>query len=97
MAKVSLYIGSNNDTLRIDEEYKNKALNILDKYLEGYSQIPNVQGRWRKTNEESFLVVHYTNSVNRENLKVLCEDLKKNLNQIAIGVEIDERINFEEF
>ena len=34
---IVLYIGSDNETLKISGEYKQKTLNILNKYLEGFT------------------------------------------------------------
>lgn len=96
MEKVILFIGSNNETLRIDQSYKNKAIGILNKYLPAYT-LENAVGYWGGSNEETLKISSFQDKINQDNLKQLCEELKKDLKQISIGVEIDKNSSFQEF
>lgn len=91
---IVLYIGSDNETLKISEEYKQKTLNILNKYLEGFT-IENVVGFWGGNSEDTLKVTSFVDKVDKQKVKEICEDLKLNLKQKAIGVEF-KKSNFQE-
>ena len=96
MEKVILFIGSNNETLKVDEKYKNQAVEILNKYLHAYT-MENALGFWGGSNEETLKITSFQDQINENNLKELCEELKQDLKQISIGVEIDKNSSFKEF
>ena len=92
---IILYIGSDNETLKISEEYENKAHAIISKYFEGYTK-EEVAGYWQGQKEETMKITSFVEQIDKESVKKLCEELKQNLKQISIGVEF-KKIQFNEF
>lgn len=85
MKTYELYIGSNNDTGELELE---KIENILDQYADSYSVIPII-GRWLGQREESVQVL-----ISVEDIGTLIEELKKELEQDAIGWRTTPALHF---
>lgn len=84
---ITLYVGANNKTHRINNAYRQKLISTLQKYLKGFTLI-NAVGFWDGAKEESVLVKTFV-SLEAINLEKLIDDLKTTLNQNLIMVEID--------
>lgn len=82
--RIDIYIGSDNGSRRIDDDYLNKVRHWADRvFPDGYTVVKG-QGYYRGTSEDSLLVnvLSYNELSLREQLK----QLKRELSQEAILV-----------
>uniref|UniRef100_A0A6M3JE92 Uncharacterized protein n=1 Tax=viral metagenome TaxID=1070528 RepID=A0A6M3JE92_9ZZZZ len=84
--KVTLYIGSPNDTRQIDSDYLSKIRTWADAHLEATTMLRGT-GTWHGTSEDTILLVHIADSPIED--KHIGE-LKRILNQECIMVECQE-------
>lgn len=84
MKKINFYIGSNNDTHELEDD---KALAILSSYYEGMN-VTELIGYWQGVREKTLLVSIVCEAVDFTQVKTVCKQLNKELNQQAIMVEV---------
>lgn len=84
MKKINYYIGSNNQTHELE---KDKALSILSATYEGMSTTELV-GYWKGQSEKTLLVSVVCEAVDYTQVKSVCKQINRELNQQAIMVEI---------
>ena len=83
MKKAYLYIGQNNDTKKLESD---KIEKIVSSYFDGFTAI-EVIGFWRGKKELSLKIEIVTDEENAKLVR-LCKELKKELKQESIGLEI---------
>ncbi len=86
MKKVSLYIGSNNVTNKMEKE---KVITILNKYYERMS-ITDMTGIWKNKREKSIRVDIIVENIDHALLEKACKEINKELSQKRITAEIIE-------
>ena len=86
MKKINFYIGANNKTNVLE---KDKAISILSKTYEGMN-VSELVGVWKGTKESSLLVSVVCEVVDYSQVKQVCKELNKELDQQAIMVEVLE-------
>ena len=86
MKKINFYIGSNNKTHKLEKE---KALSILSSAYEGMS-VSEIIGLWKGEKENSILVSVMTEKADYTQIKTICKELNRKLDQQAIMVEVLE-------
>lgn len=84
MKKINYYIGSNNQTHELE---KDKALAILANSYEGMSTTELV-GYWKGQSEKTLLVSVVCDVVDYTQVKSVCKQINRDLNQQAVMVEI---------
>lgn len=90
MKKAILFIGSNNATHKLETS---KACDIISKYHDGFTAT-EVVGYWMGARERT-LRVEIATEQEEERLIDLCEELRDELEQQAVMLEIAEaNINF---
>lgn len=92
--KITLYIGGDNKTKKIDEEYKVKVENILTKYWEGFT-LTKCDGYYRGEIEESLEAIIIVLKLVFKDLEDCIHELKVELVQESIGVEITANVEFK--
>jgi len=85
MKKAILYVGHNNETKELEVE---KIIEITGNYFEGFTT-EQVIGYWKGARENTLKIEIVTDSSDATITK-LCRDLRKQLNQDAIMLEIVE-------
>lgn len=86
MKKINFFIGSNNKTKELE---KSKAIKIASKYYDGLNASEMIE-YWKGVAEKSLLISTFQEVANDDQIKALCNELKAELQQEAIGVEILE-------
>jgi len=86
MKKINFFIGSNNKTKELEAS---KAVKIASKYYDGLNASEMI-GYWKGVAEKSLLISTFQDVANDDQIKALCQELKTELQQEAIGVEILE-------
>ena len=84
MKKINFYIGSNNQTKKLE---LTKALSILSSHYEGMS-VSELVGYWKGEKENTALVSIVCDTVDYTHVKGVCAELNTALDQDAIMVEI---------
>ncbi|MBI2666757.1 hypothetical protein HYX13_04045 [Candidatus Woesearchaeota archaeon] len=92
--KIILYIGADNVTKRINEEYKCKVEKILARYWEGFT-LKKCDGYYKGEVEESLEAVIIVLKLVFKDLEDCVNDLKVELVQESIGVEIIANVEFK--
>ena len=78
--ELNFYIGSNNDTKKVEISKIEKHFNTMFK---GYSLYKGV-GLWETMKENSVLVKVFTKRINNKDLMTFTENIKKDLKQYSI-------------
>jgi PII-like signaling protein len=91
MNQIRLYIGADNQTRTISEEYYRKTVKILNKELDGYT-IFRGNGIWKGNTEDTIIVEIINEKI--EKIEKIAETLKKELNQEAILIT-QEKVSFK--
>lgn len=84
MKKINFYIGSNNRTHELE---KDRALSILASHFEGMSSSELI-GYWKGKQERTLLVSVVCDVVDFSQVKTVCKQLNRELEQEAIMVEV---------
>ena len=89
-----LYIGADNKTKKINEEYQNKIEKILTKYWDNFT-LTKHKGCYEGSVEESISAVIMVLQIVFKDLDNCIEELKVKLVQDTIGLEIIADIDFK--
>ena len=92
--KIILYIGSDNKTKKISEEYKQKVEQILAKYWQGFT-LKKCEGYYKGEIEESLEAIIFVLKFVFKDLENCIDDLKVSLVQESIGVEVVVNVRFK--
>jgi len=92
--KIILYIGANNKTKKITNEYEQKIEEILARYWEGFT-LSRKRGRYEGNVEESIEAIIYTLQLVLKDLEDCINELKVTLVQEKVGCEITMDVDFK--
>ncbi len=84
MQKAYIYIGSNNDTKILESD---KAIDIITKFFDGFSTY-EIIGFWKGQKEKTLKVEIVVSENDNAKVVKLCKELKTELQQEAIMLEI---------
>lgn len=92
--KITLYIGADNKTGEITEEYEKKIENILKKYWSDFTLIKH-KGYYEGRIEDSISAVIMVLQIIFNDLEDCITELKVELKQKTIGCEIIANVDFK--
>jgi len=92
--KIRLYIGADNKTGKITPEYEKKIEEILSNYWKGFT-LHKCKGYYEGEVEESIEAVIIVLKLIFRDLENCVSELKIELSQKEIGVEIETDVNFK--
>ncbi len=93
--KVTLNIGADNETGRIDSGYQNRVSEILKKHWPNGFTLMQGKGCWEGKMEDSLIAVIYLLNLIFKDLDDCIKELKVILKQDKIGVEVQADIDFQ--
>jgi hypothetical protein len=91
--KIILYIGADNSTHKVTDEYMAKVEQILSKYWKGFT-LTKHKGYYEGYIEESLSAVIFVLQLVFKDLENCVNELKVKLVQDSIGVEIEANVDF---
>lgn len=80
----TLYVGSPNDTNRLDYKSMKKIKELTSKYFESYTYV-KARGVYKDTEEDTAIIT--IGDANKEDIYSLGEELRKFLKQDGVAVE----------
>lgn len=93
VTKITLYIGADNSTHKLTDEYVKKIQKILSKYW-GKFTLTKHEGYYEGYIEESISAVIIVLRLIFKELDECVAELKVKLNQETIGVEVEANVDF---